>query len=631
MFVNAENLTNRKIGGVWTNQELQSWAPPEDITVSEWAEQYRVLPRQSAIPGPWRNRLTPYTIGVMDAYNDPLVEQITIMASVQSSKTEAAYNMLGYTICQDPAPALVAMPTLKTLKKVNRRLQSMLLASDELARHLTGNHDDLKYEAISLDRMEIHFATAGSESDLQFVEARILLLDEVDLYPPGAVKMAIDRSTTYWNKKIIKLSRPTTEDGHIYQEYQRSDKRKYWIPCPFCGEYQVLSFWQVKHKGEKLGEWPKDRRGPEYIKRERVARYECAHCGAEIDDADKSGMLNKGIWLAEGQKIGEGPPPAVTHAGFWWNVLYSPFQTFSEVAAEFFDSKEDPHKRRNFTTQWLAEPWKEIVRSKPASAILELRTDIPALTVPENTLALTAGIDSQKRGFWAVIRAWVLTPEGQQESHKIRHGFVASFGELEDWLFNSVYRTESQIEHWVWRGFIDTGGGLMGEGEATLTEQVYDWLRRSSRGVVFGCKGSSRHLTGNALVLPGNPIEFYPSGRRLPGGLVLWRMDTNRLKNYIDDYMANGQFHLDADTDEVYAAHLAAEHKERNKRGELVWTLKQGRDNHLLDCEVMAQAAAQAFNVWRLPRPQKSGKTKDNDPFKQEQPWLKNNRGWLER
>jgi phage terminase large subunit GpA-like protein len=62
--------------------------------------------------------------------------------------------------------------------------------------------------------------------------------------------------------------------------------------------------------------------------------------------------------------------------------------------------------------------------------------------------------------------------------------------------------------------------------------------------------------------------------------------------------------------DKIYAAHLAAEVKERNKRGQLVWTLRHGRDNHLLDCEVMAMAAAEAFNVYLLPRPNQHGQEK---------------------
>ena len=42
--------------------------------------------------------------------------------------------------------------------------------------------------------------------------------------------------------KTVKVSTPTTRDGYIFREYDRSDKRKYYVPCPHCGKYQVFVF-----------------------------------------------------------------------------------------------------------------------------------------------------------------------------------------------------------------------------------------------------------------------------------------------------------------------------------------------------------------------------------------------------
>ena len=45
--------------------------PPENLTVSEWAEKYRMLDsKTSAMPGPWRNDKTPYLKEVMDEFNN---------------------------------------------------------------------------------------------------------------------------------------------------------------------------------------------------------------------------------------------------------------------------------------------------------------------------------------------------------------------------------------------------------------------------------------------------------------------------------------------------------------------------------------------------------------------------------
>ena len=50
---------------------LRHLKPPENLTVSQWAEKYRKLdPKTSAIPGPWRNEMTPYLVEIMDEFNN---------------------------------------------------------------------------------------------------------------------------------------------------------------------------------------------------------------------------------------------------------------------------------------------------------------------------------------------------------------------------------------------------------------------------------------------------------------------------------------------------------------------------------------------------------------------------------
>ena len=586
----------------WRPAEIAAWRPPEDLTVSQWAARYRVLPKQSAIPGLWNNELVPYAVGVMDAFNDPLVERITIMAAVQSAKTESAYNMLAFAIAQDPAPALVVMPTDKTLKRVNKRLQDMILESPELSRYLTGNPDDLQKRLIILQRMEIHFATAGSKADLANVEARYILLDEPDRYPQeddeegSPIERAEARATTYWNRKIIEPCTPTIPDGHINQEFERSDRRRFWVPCPHCGGYQRLLFSQIKHRGEKRGSWPKECRDPEYIKRERVARYECLYCREEIDDGDKAAMLARGKWVPEGHPIepdGSMPPlPPASHVGFTWWAAYSPFRNFSEIMAQWFASQGDREKLKTFTNLWLAEPWKEIIKQQSAPAILKLRTARPALEVPDGALALTAGIDNQRIGCWCSIWAWVRLESGLIDQHLIRYGYLADDTELGIWLFQDVYSTaDGRLSYPVWRGGLDTGGGEGAEGDAGMTEQTYQWLRLFGQGRIFGIKGSSRPLLGGKKMQESR-IDKMPGGKPLPGGLRLWILDTDALKDAFWSRVETGRVHLHADTQPVFAAHLSAEAKERDRRGRLKWVQQGSKPNHLLDTAIYATAMA---------------------------------------
>jgi phage terminase large subunit GpA-like protein len=558
--------------------------------------------------------VAPFACGPMDAFTDPQVERITLMASARSVKTEILLNMLGYVICQDPGPVLWVGPTEKSVKRACRRIQKMIKESSELARHLTGNQDDLQKKGIILDNLEIIFATAGSAADLGEFEARYIFEDETDKYPADVegqgspTQMAEMRGRTFWNRKIVTACTPTIPEGFINTDYQRSDRRRYWVPCPGCGGYQVLDFWQVKHRGAKRLEWPKDKRHPDYIKLERPAVYECLHCQAEIEQGKLPGMLARGNWLPEGwDPQMQTPPPLTSHVGYQWNALNSPFATLAEIAAKYWEVKEDREQYKTFVNLWLGLPWKELVKPREASALLELCTRRPALEVPDNTLALTAGIDNQRRGFWCSIWAWELTGSGAVNQHLIRYGWLSDFTELEIWLFQDVYRTrDGSLAYPVWRGALDTGGGEGEAGDASLTEQAYEWLRLKGQGRVFGIKGASRALAGGRKMVM-NLIDRMPGqGRPIPGGIRLWSLDTNALKDAFWSRVESGRVFFHADTGEDFVRQLTAEAKERDKRGRWLWAQQGRQANHYLETIIYALAMADPEcwgGVMVLPKP----------------------------
>ena len=84
---------------------------PEKLTVSQWAERFRILDESSNFSGKWSNDITPYMIGVMDAFNDPYIQEINFVKSTQVGGTEAMLNMLGWIIMNDPAPTMIVYPT----------------------------------------------------------------------------------------------------------------------------------------------------------------------------------------------------------------------------------------------------------------------------------------------------------------------------------------------------------------------------------------------------------------------------------------------------------------------------------------------------------------------------------------
>ena len=93
-------------------EALQLLCPPEQLSVSEWAEEYRILDAKSAaMPGAWSNSVTPYLVGVMDEFNNYETEEIIFCKPTQIGGTEALQNMIGYIVMQDPSPTMIVYPT----------------------------------------------------------------------------------------------------------------------------------------------------------------------------------------------------------------------------------------------------------------------------------------------------------------------------------------------------------------------------------------------------------------------------------------------------------------------------------------------------------------------------------------
>lgn len=95
--------------------------PPPNVTVSEWAAQNRVLsPEASAEQGRWRNSRTPYLVEIMDAYSDPRVHHIVVVASSQVGKSEFENNVIGRTIDVDPGSILFIHPQMTDAKEYSK-------------------------------------------------------------------------------------------------------------------------------------------------------------------------------------------------------------------------------------------------------------------------------------------------------------------------------------------------------------------------------------------------------------------------------------------------------------------------------------------------------------------------------
>ena len=558
---------------------LRSLMPPEDLTVSQWAERYRVLDsKAAALPGPWRNEKTPYLVAIMDELLNYETEEIVFCKPSQVGGTEVIMNILGYIIQQDPSPTLAVYPSDILADSIYKnRILPMIMASPTILERYHENEST--QSELQFDGMYLSLTGSNSPANLASKAIRFLFLDEVDKYPGASKKeadpisLARERTKTFHNRKIFMTSTPTLRTGHIWKALEGCDIIKhYFVPCPHCGKYIELKWADIS--------LPKDET-MSYADRAEFAVYVCPECAAIITDQHKPQMLRYGEWrtVQENTKYAR-------KVGFWMNTFYSPFVRFSEIAKEFLMSKDDPDLFQNFTNSWLAEPWEDTKLKTSADLVLDRQTDLPEMIVPTWAKLLTAGVAVQENCLYWTIRAWgnFLT------SQNIAHGQAFSFPEIERIMNLQFTREDNGPPMVVSLALIDSGDN---------TVVVYDFCAINSEWAL-PCKGSS------------HPLDFYTKISRVAKtdsrayGMQLILVDGGKCKDAIAGRMrrenGKGSWMVYQGCDRTYAEQVTAEHKVNVKKasGRTVqeWKPKASHtDNHYLDCEVYAMAAAEALGA----------------------------------
>lgn len=597
----------------WIHKAVQALRPVEQVSVSQWAARKRTL-IGGAIPGPWNNDVTPYLVEIMDAFSDEMVEEIVFVKPTQVGGTTAMENMIGSIVDQNPAPTMVVYPSDDLAEATSEtRLVPMFKSHQDMAEKFR-EHESKKLQLKFRD-MWLYLTGANSPADLSSKPVKNLFLDEVDKFP-GATKkeadpvsLARERTKTFFNRKIFLASTPTLKTGHIWKAKEQADVEKhYFVPCPHCGVYIELKFAQIK--------WPSKDDVPENTDRAEMAAYVCQECGCVITDQDKGKMLRSGRWQPVRQKSKH--PKSVA---FWMNTLYSPFTRFSDIAREFMRSKDDPDLLHNFTNSWLAEPWEDTKLKTNADLVMERQTDTPEWVLPTWTKLVTGGVDVQETCLYWTIRAW----GDFMTSQNVAHGQALSMAEVER-IMNTELSTPSGEKVMVNLALVDSGD---------QTDEVYEFCALNAEWALPS-KGTSAMLSHYRLSVVNK------AGSRA-NGMTLVLVDGGKYKDMIAARMrkpnGSGSWMVYQGCDLEYAEQVTAEHKitERSGGKEVQrWVLKTSHaDNHYLDCEVYAAAAADVLNVRSLylkngmDQPEARKPEPKPEPKPREESWINQNDTWI--
>lgn len=555
------------------NLASQVWAPPPNLSISQWADEYLYLsPEDSAEPGKYKTERAPYQRGMLDAVSDPGIREVVYCTSSQIGKSLMAKAVLGYHMHQDPGPILVMMPTVSMAETFSKdRLAPMVrdtpvltpLVADPKSR-TSGN------TVLKKNFRGGHLTLVGSTAPTEISSRpiRIVFADEVDRYPASAgiegdpIFLARQRSVTFYNRKFIMASTPTVEGvSRIWRAFEASDMRYYHVPCPHCHELHVLKWANVVYEHDDPA----------------TARMVCPACGAMFHDADKLWMLQHGEWMAS--KPGNGI------AGFHISALYSPWQTFADVVKEFLDKRGNKETLKTFVNLQLGECWEDREGETVQADILMARREVWE-AVPDDVVLLTCGVDTQDDRLEATLIGWTGTEQGRVISH---HVFWGSPGEPHVWRLLD----EFLLGQWVTYDArtlriraccIDSGGHF--------SQQVYDFCdSRTLRNVV--------PIKGRNGAHPIWPTRGHKTKLSVNVRLFIVGVDTAKDQLRANFAVSNKDLphyvSFSADLNDDYFRQLTVERRrtETSRTGHQVrkWVKPPGARNEALDCFVYSLCA----------------------------------------
>ena len=577
--------------------------PDPLLSVSAWADQHRMLSSKAAAePGRWRTSRTPYLREIMDCLSPASpIERVVFMKGAQIGGTEAGSCWIGYVIHHAPGPMMAVWPTVEMAKRNSKqRIDPLIEESPALAELIAPARSRDAGNTILAKEFRggvLVMTGANSAVGLRSMPVRYLFLDEVDGYPldvegeGDAISLAEARTRTFTRRKIFIVSTPTIAGASsIEREYEASDQRRYFVPCPHCAHTQWLRFEQLR--------WERGR--PETVV------YICESCDMPIAEHHKTSMLEQGQWRATATGNGR-------TAGFHLSSLYSPvgWRTWREIAAAWESAIDkttgSASAIKTFKNTELGETWVEDGEAPDWQQLLERREDYRIGSVPQGGLLLVGGADVQKDrievSVWAYGRgkeAWLIEHRALMGDTARDPVWVQLRGVLaETW----THACGAQLP--LARFAIDTG---------FATQEAYAFVRACRDSRVMAVKGAAR---GAALIGTPTAVDVSVGGKKLRRGLKLYTVAVGLAKQEFYNHLRKqvsvgedgttlvyppGYIHLpkiDAEFLQQLCAEQLVTRRDRNGYAVREWQKLRER-NEALDCANYARAAAAAAGLDRF-------------------------------
>jgi phage terminase large subunit GpA-like protein len=569
------------------------FAPPESITVSDWAEREVYLPTKvSSDAGPFSLAKCGYLREVLEDFDDSAATDITNCFGAQVFKSTSMMVGLMYRIDKKPVNMGWIMPNERLAQSFSETKWLLQLdASPSVSRHKPKNPDEFKKLEQQFDNCIFTFLGSGSKKNLKGRSMGIVVVDEPDDVEEewakrgeSAMAMSDSRTKSYPGSKRFRNGTPSLPKAPVWLGFLAGDQRLRFVVCPECkGEPFIIEFdpkyireWFPKVPAAKFV-WDEEAKNEDgtwnFDKVEDSTRIECPHCKAHLNENQKMLMCREAKWVATNPNA---PRGARSRRMPSW---YSPHEstTIGKIAIKFLKYLEMPGGLRTFINEECALPWQPKATTISKSDIKEIVAHSPQYLlgqIPANNLAaLILYVDVQVDSFWWIVRAWF----GDKASALVDYGQTFSYDDLVA-RANMPYPIPDGRKATSLFCLIDSGF------RAKREEGVYKFVLNQGKGRFFPTKGATetqgmtKSIMETDVEFNGTPLKLL----RFSDPIFKYSLYVERIKE-----RAKKNWWLPRNIGRDYETQLTGEilKEDKNNRGFTTYTWECVGPNHLGDCE----------------------------------------------
>ena len=580
---------------------LSGMVPPDDLTVTQWAEKKRRLSTESsAEPGPWKTRRTPYLRDVMDCFTDPKMKRIIMVAASQVGKSEFEMNVIGYIIDEDPGSILFIHPTTIDAKEFSKlRVAPMIRDCPTLRRKVAAPKSRDSGNTVLQKTYPGGILTLCGSTEAHALASkpiRYVIGDERDRWATSAGnegdpwELAMARQTTFYNAKAVEVSTPTIKSASAIEiSYGEGSMERWKSQCPHCGQFHEIQWEDIHYEHEES-----------IVNKRKVFKvtkvwYSCPGCAAISDEATMK--RQPAHWEADN--------PAAYAQGvrsFWLNAFVSQWASWESIILKYLKAIGNPRKMQVVYNTCFGLLWEDRGELEDEDSLLGRREDYGTredgspVELPDGVLVLTCGVDTQNDR----LEYEVLGHGYYGETWGIRYGIIRgrpddaeTWRQLDDAL-NHIYRFADGLGLKISMTFVDEGG--------FFTQTVRQQCRARIGKKVFCIKGM--YGTGKPYTAPPKQMKIVVN-QRLIGMCWQYQLGVDSGKQMIMDNLKVKKpgakychFPKRDDYGPTYFTGLLSERLEYDatKKNPWMWKKIPGHErNEALDCRNYALAAFNAL------------------------------------